>query len=123
MNPEVKAKWVAALRSGRYEQDTNWLHPAGGGYCCLGVLCEVAVKEGVIPPPTLIEGESAWDYDEVASSYPPPRVLDWAGLTQITTVDYGVTNEGFTHTEELTVLNDDDMLTFEQIADAIEASL
>lgn len=40
MNPELKAKWVAALRSGEYEQITGSLKEPDG-YCCLGVLCEV----------------------------------------------------------------------------------
>ncbi len=47
MNPDIKAKWVAALRSGKYRQSRNRLREfslATGevyGYCCLGVLCDV----------------------------------------------------------------------------------
>jgi len=41
MNQEVKAKWVEALRSGKYKQGRKTLKHAGR-YCCLGVLCEVA---------------------------------------------------------------------------------
>lgn len=37
MDPELKAKWVAALRSGEHEQGENFLY-AEGRYCCLGVL-------------------------------------------------------------------------------------
>lgn len=37
MDPELKAKWVAALRSGDYRQCRRVLHN-GHGYCCLGVL-------------------------------------------------------------------------------------
>ena len=36
MNPEVKAKWTEALRSGDYEQGMGALKHKG--YCCLGVL-------------------------------------------------------------------------------------
>lgn len=43
--PQVKAEWVAALRSGKYEQGTDHLigHDDAGGstYCCLGVLCAI----------------------------------------------------------------------------------
>lgn len=44
MDPELKAKWVEALRSGRYKQGRRCL---GDGeyapyYCCLGVLNKVA---------------------------------------------------------------------------------
>ncbi len=39
--------WVAALESGEYEQDQGQLR-TDGGFCCLGVLCEVAKEEGII---------------------------------------------------------------------------
>lgn len=38
LEPQFKAKWVAALRSGEYKQGTNSLHK-NGAYCCLGVAC------------------------------------------------------------------------------------
>lgn len=41
MKPELKRKWVAALRSGKYKQGTGELFYRDE-YCCLGVLCEVA---------------------------------------------------------------------------------
>ena|SRR5436305_13802191 len=44
MDAQVKAKWIAALRSGKFQQDTGYLkRDSGNGprYCCLGVLCEV----------------------------------------------------------------------------------
>lgn len=40
MNPELKAKWVAALRSGQYKQTCEFLRDSKG-YCCLGVLAEI----------------------------------------------------------------------------------
>lgn len=33
--------WIAALRSGRYTQARKALHPAGGGFCCLGVAIDI----------------------------------------------------------------------------------
>ena len=43
MDPELKAKWIAALRSGEYKQGKNRLHSnEDNSFCCLGVLCEVA---------------------------------------------------------------------------------
>jgi len=48
MNPDEKAKWVAALRSGQYKQcRTSQLYDGKGGYCCLGVAL-VAI-EGIQP--------------------------------------------------------------------------
>lgn len=53
MDQEVKAQWVEALRSGEYHQGTGRLHHISGGqslYCCLGVLCELAIKAGINVP-------------------------------------------------------------------------
>jgi len=41
MNKELRDEWVAALRSGKYEQGQDQLKTSAGEYCCLGVLCEV----------------------------------------------------------------------------------
>jgi hypothetical protein len=46
MNPDVKAKWVAALRSGEYKQGPEWLQGESGCFCCLGVLCDILDPEG-----------------------------------------------------------------------------
>jgi hypothetical protein len=40
MNPEVKARWVAALRSGEYKQGKGALR-LNNKFCCLGVLCDL----------------------------------------------------------------------------------
>ena len=49
MNKELKKKWVEALRSGDYKQTKGYLQVTDPGlciypvgFCCLGVLCEVA---------------------------------------------------------------------------------
>jgi len=44
LNPELKSKWLTALRSGEYEQARGDLS-RGKGFCCLGVLCQVAGLE------------------------------------------------------------------------------
>jgi hypothetical protein len=39
MDAELKAKWVAALRSGQYKQNRfNLYHKRTDSFCCLGVL-------------------------------------------------------------------------------------
>lgn len=103
MNPEIKAKWLDALRSGDYTQGQRYLavknkQTGEFDFCCLGVLCDLAVAEGAIDPPTVIDywsglegGENlvhAYKVDE--SSNPsgsptesrvlPPKVQAWAGL-------------------------------------------
>ena len=42
MDATLKARWIAALRSGEYRQGRRLLRASDGSYCCLGVLCEVA---------------------------------------------------------------------------------
>ena len=119
MNPEIKTQWVTALRSGDYQQGHGILRSSltEGSvpkFCCLGVLCEIAVKANVIP-------EAQYDgfyytygtRDDKRSAYLPAVVMEWAGLD----------NENpICGTDRLANLNDNDN-TFEQIADAIEVNL
>lgn len=49
LRPSFKKTWVAALRSGKYEQGKEWMKRIsfdGQTYCCLGVLREVCSVEG-----------------------------------------------------------------------------
>lgn len=41
MNQVWAAKWINALRSGKYKQTTGMLND-GSGFCCLGVLCDIS---------------------------------------------------------------------------------
>lgn len=85
MNLDIKAKWLAALRSGEYKQIRGTLAKGSvynvNGFCCLGVLCDIAVKEGAIPP---AEGrtEGVLAYGEAGQiNTLPLEVTLWAGLT------------------------------------------
>jgi hypothetical protein len=40
VNQQQKEQWLAALRSGQYQQGSTWLHDKGK-YCCLGVANEL----------------------------------------------------------------------------------
>lgn len=40
MKPRIRKKWIAALRSGKYEQGQGNLN-SYGKYCCLGVLADI----------------------------------------------------------------------------------
>lgn len=42
---ELRAKWVEALRSGKYNQTRSCLKNLDG-HCCLGVLCDVVNPKG-----------------------------------------------------------------------------
>src|SRR5689334_11788613 len=81
MNKEVKDQWVAALRSGEYEQGKGTLQE-DGKFCCLGVLCELAVKAGVTTSEPR-EGGSTVIYggaDDPNTAYPPAAVIKWAEM-------------------------------------------
>lgn len=80
--------WVEALRSGDYKQGNGWLNRTGATvdeegepvreYCCLGVLCEVAMKEGLRLDVDVKDGGDARSYDG-HPAFPPPAVWGWAG--------------------------------------------
>lgn len=43
---QVYDLWIAALRSGKYKQGLGLLNDEQGGFCCLGVLCDLAGRDG-----------------------------------------------------------------------------
>jgi hypothetical protein len=91
VSEEIKAQWVAALRSGEYKQGKWRLRldasPATGKpwadgkprYCCLGVLCELAVAAGIIERAPVGYWASS-DHLAKISSVLPLAVAEWAGL-------------------------------------------
>lgn len=87
MKPEIKVRWTEALRSGEYSQTTNCLRDESG-YCCLGVLTDLAVKDGVIGPWELdsLDGQFSATYHDSEGfdcgeeAVLPPPVIEWAGL-------------------------------------------
>lgn len=67
--------WLEALRSGEYRQVHGTLG-SEGGYCCLGVACEVAIKNGPVVNRRL---DGVVSYDG-SSNLLPNSVVDWFGL-------------------------------------------
>lgn len=98
-NQEVKAKWIAALRSGEYQQCKGKLKDHEGGYCCLGVLAKIE--------PRLAEPDP--DGDELLSRD------SWTAMGGSTRYDGSLSQ---------TVLSDknDQGETFAEIADFIEGN-
>lgn len=92
MKQEVKDKWVAALRSGDYQQThgklAKQLSPTSPmGHCCLGVLCELAIEDGVpINRETLPYGDGVilrygnGDGLNYSDGQLPKVVAAWAGI-------------------------------------------
>jgi hypothetical protein len=82
-DPRVMSRWADALRSGKYPQSTGSLRNARG-WCCLGVLCDVAIDEGL----PVVVSESNDDcfadgplaFFDGCGQYLPSTVVRWAGL-------------------------------------------
>lgn len=125
MKPEIADKWVEALRSGKYEQCTTVLRSTDNKFCCLGVLCELAVKEGVIPPAEIINQNEYYIYDKYYYGVLSNQVMDWAGMKN-NNGWYGNKKDSNGDTIETIALykhNDVDKMNFNQIADIIEANV
>lgn len=127
MNPTVKAKWTAALRSGEFKQGKQVLcsfsHAEGTqNYCCLGVLCELHRRE---------TGEGDWagsrykpSWGDDSAALLPIAVAAWAGLVN----GDGPDNDPFLESElgqryTATNWNDNHSARFPYIADLIDRSL
>lgn len=108
MDEAIKAQWTAALRSGDYPQGKNRLR-SKEGFCCLGVLCDLAVKAGVVKVdhrkyhPGLPDSPEYWLFgDKLEEATLPREVRDWAGLPRNPDVEFagreqpiaGVNDEG-----------------------------
>lgn len=119
MNRVVKKKWVEALRSGKFEQGQGALCK-NGKYCCLGVLSELALREGktdkwVGEHGTIFYGKRRGSW---SSGFTPATVTRWAGLPDDDPLVY-LDKDGRV---DLAALNDGGH-TFAEIADLIDAQL
>lgn len=129
MNPEVKAQWVAALKSDKYRQGSGrlWqlqpdpLEPEDAdknGLCCLGVLCEIAFEQGIVER-KITRNERGVVYMVYGGSWDflPTAVMEWAGLS----VPDPRVGEG-DKSMKLSMYNDQGV-SFLAIAEEIEQSL
>lgn len=103
MDKDIRDKWVAALRSGKYAQTTEVLHCAGS-FCCLGVLLD-------------INGSGTW-LDDVYQFNDFDK--DCEGDLCAYGDDIGVTVQDQCN---LVRMNDDEKRPFPEIADWIERNL
>ena len=103
---EVYRLWVAALRSGEYTQGMEYLR-RGHRFCCLGVLCDLAAKDG---------GEQWRKVEANIHTYRTqpdalgPTILKWMGLPAATQ-------------RKLMTANDEKCASFSKIADIIERDI
>jgi len=110
MNPTIKAKWVAALRSGEYKQAKENLQD-DKGYCCLGVLCVISQSETGFG---IKENRDENSGDETISI----TIQRWADLPSSEGAIVSIEKE-----ETSLAAHNDAGRTFLQIADAIEGQL
>lgn len=102
MNGELKAKWLEALRSGKYKQGRGRLRDESNQFCCLGVLCDVG-------------GLGAWGIDDGGYFY---EVNGWKSTLVPPASDVIDRYEA-----DLMALNDGNRLSFKEIADWIEENI
>lgn len=128
---ENREKWVAALRSGEFKQARGYLSVDGVGMCCLGIACDLAIKDGVELDRQYdeLDGEAIkseyYDLDEPLTierfghdegEVLPQSVRAWLGLTEM--------SGGWTATDgtlDGLALRNDRGATFEEIAALIES--
>lgn len=120
MKPNVVniRKWVRALRTTKKRQATGFLH-TNDGFCCLGIACEVALRNGV---KIKVERDSDSSDDDFCVSYGgnssllPPKVRAFFGFKEMDpTIAF---DEGGSVTAS--TANDDKKWNFRKIADAVE---
>ena len=126
MNQDIKTRWLEALRSGRYKQGKGSLRTTDDQYCCLGVLCDLAVQDGIVEwEPHRDEGADVYEIDGLLGSL-SYEVRVWAGISD----DAGRCEPVYLDIGERTIFVGDSLIqlndqteipfNFEQIADVIE---
>ena len=86
MFKEVAQLWVKELRSGNWTKGKGYLKRRIGANviltCPLGILCEIAVRDGVKMTVEMVDGgesgDTFWRYDGTYAA-PPIAVCEWAG--------------------------------------------
>jgi hypothetical protein len=119
MKPELKKRWVDALRSGKYQQTDSALEDANG-HCCLGVACSLFADEMGL---SISEYGPNQEYSKFDGrhDYLPDRAQKFLELTETGILPKTVADPktGYIYAS-LASLNDDANYTFRQIADVID---
>ena len=111
MDQKIRSEWTSVLRSGEFEQGKDVL-ARNGRYCCLGVLCELAHRAGVLEKKSSADSTGVVYYDGERYAL-PESVMLWAGLS---------TSDPIIHGTALSSWNDGGT-RFPKIADLIEENL
>jgi hypothetical protein len=117
IDPEVKQKWLEALRSGKYKQgryglrhtvdNTDLNGEKYDAFCCLGVLCDVVQSNAWTPKK---DAPAYWLHNNESSTTVGYDIRDSIGLASAAI-------------DNLIHLNDSFKKDFKEIADWIEENL
>lgn len=121
MDKRIKARWLRALRSGKYEQGARVLRTSDNKFCCLGVLCDLHAKSTKSKWSKYKDGAAVeFEYFGEEGTL-PDVVVDWAGLAETNPgIDTGRTQHGLVgHNDGAGTKKK----SFLQIADLIEQYL
>lgn len=112
MKKKIMQEWVALLRSGEFEQCQMKLEK-DGKYCCLGVLCQLAIVEGICEVDNT-DGKVVYYGEDMSYGCLPSSVMKWAGMKSVLGELEGK--------DALYRLNDIQKKSFVEIADYIETN-
>lgn len=138
MKPEIKKRWIEALRSAQYTKARGRLcvidnfndvarvgqaQKAVCRFCALGVLCDLAAKDNVVSwvettTYSMAIPEEINGFKTLQATALPLPVMLWAGLESEDPLIEDL--EGYP--ASITELNDGKLLPFADIADCIERS-
>lgn len=147
MKADILDAWVKELRSGKYRQGAGELHHMGypnspvetnrePRFCCLGILCEMAVEAGAVSAETDSVSRVMFYGVQRETAYLPIEVIDWAGLRYEGHRQYthseieeprgfltqGTRENGYRDSKSLSGMNDSGV-PFDEIADTIKAEV
>jgi hypothetical protein len=103
---EVVALWIKALRSGEYQQTQGCLRDQHG-FCCMGVVSDLAARDGGMPwvEPNVPDGDYIY---RGMTDFLPPTIAKFLNLSKL-------------QQKILAEMNDQAEFSFAQIADKLEA--
>ena len=80
MTPEFKAKWLEALRSGRYAQGRCYLRTGANEFCCMGVALDLIDSTQWRDPYKSQWGDMVIDWKDLRAGDTTEALADAIGL-------------------------------------------
>lgn len=116
MKRSIARKWAKALESGEYAQGTGVLRTeVTNKFCCLGVLCNLHAQDNPDMAATQTEPHIYFEYDTEL----PDEVVDYSGMRNREGKFYDFIVKDYPQAHSLIDLNDEEELTFPEIAKII----